>query len=470
MIILEPAPFINEYIESINDLIKTEKPGKALSKKQRFYLALCIMGILITNKVCWTTFSKTFIGKVSIAGLSWMFRHSKFPWTYLLRIAVMSILKDYGITNGVLGIDDSDKKRSKSTKKIPFIHKLMEKSTGGFHFGQCIVFLVFITPTATIPVSFDFYMPDPERSEWKKQDEKLKKEGIPKKDRPKEPPKNPEFPTKIEIALNLLTEFASNFPNIKIKAVVGDALYGTAQFLNQARKILQIGQVISQVKKNQNIRYRGKVMSVEEYFQKHEGVVWTVKIRGKETVVVMNGIRVHLSAHNCKRFIIALKYEGETEYRYLVASDLSWRMEDIVAAYSLRWLIEVFIQDWKSYEGWNNQTKQQGLEGSSRSLILSLLTDLCLFFHPAQAARLKNKLSAWTVGSLTEKIRKDSLLSVIENILNSKNPKKRLKEFSKLLDQLITLAPSEKHMITKDLGRIEPTPALIYKNSTQNKK
>jgi len=91
----------------------------------------------------------------------------------------------------------------------------------------------------------------------------------------------------------------------------------------------------------------------------------------------MNGIRVYLSAHKCKRFIIALKYKGETEYRYLVASDLSWRMEDIVAAYSLRWRIEVFI---------------------------------------------------------------------------------------------ITLVPSEKHMINRDLGRLEPTPALIYKNKAQDTK
>ena len=151
------------------------------------------------------------------------------------------------------------------------------------------------------------------------------------------------------------------------------------------------------------------------------------------------------------------------DYSSFVASDLSWRMEDIIAAYSLRWLIEVFIQDWKTNEGWNNRTKQSGVEGLSISLILSLLTYLCLFFHPSQLARLKNNLSAWTVGSLIEKIRKDSLLSAIEQIIFSKDPKKRLKELSKLLNQLIILAPSEKHMINKDFGRLEPTPDLIYK-------
>jgi len=38
-----------------------------------------------------------------------------------------------------------------------------------------------------------------------------------------------------------------------------------------------------------------------------------------------------------------LKYEGEDEYRYITATDLSWRAIDIVSAYALRWLVEVFI-------------------------------------------------------------------------------------------------------------------------------
>jgi hypothetical protein len=31
-----------------------------------------------------------------------------------------------------------------------------------------------ITPIATIPISFGFYLPDPEMSKWKKLDEKLR--------------------------------------------------------------------------------------------------------------------------------------------------------------------------------------------------------------------------------------------------------------------------------------------------------
>jgi len=43
-----------------------------------------------------------------------------------------------------------------------------------------------------------------------------------------------------------------------------------------------------------------------------------------------------------KRFVVALKYEGEETYRYLIASDLSWRTLDIVQGHSLRWLVEIF--------------------------------------------------------------------------------------------------------------------------------
>ncbi len=40
--------------------------------------------------------------------------------------------------------------------------------------------------------------------------------------------------------------------------------------------------------------------------------------------------------------------------------------------------MEVFVQDWKSHDGWNQLTKQPGNEGACRSVILSLLVDHCL--------------------------------------------------------------------------------------------
>ena len=61
----------------------------------------------------------------------------------------------------VSAIDDTDKKRSKSTRKISYVHKIKHKPSGGYVMGQSIVFLVLITPKITIPVGFAFHMPDP---------------------------------------------------------------------------------------------------------------------------------------------------------------------------------------------------------------------------------------------------------------------------------------------------------------------
>ena len=47
------------------------------------------------------------------------------------------------------------------------------------------------------------------------------------------------------------------------------------------------------------------------------------------------------------------------------------------------------MQDWKSYEGWSQLTKQPGDEGARHSVILSLLVDHSLFVHPDQQPSLK---------------------------------------------------------------------------------
>lgn len=96
-------------------------------------------------------------------------------------------------------------------------------------------------------------MPDPVLSVWKKNDDKLKKQGVSKKDRPVKPERNPEYPTKVQIALNLLQEFNDHHNEIQVQAVLADALYGEGHFINQASKIFGGIQVISQLSNNQNI-------------------------------------------------------------------------------------------------------------------------------------------------------------------------------------------------------------------------
>jgi hypothetical protein len=160
---------------------------------------------------------------------------------------------------------------------------------------------------------------------------------------------------------------------------------------------------------------------------------------------------------------MAMKYENEDNYRYLVAAELSWRTQDIIQAYTLRWLIEVGFEDWKLDEGWGREAKQLDEEGSSRGLILSLLLDHGLLLHPKQLARLTSKLPAYTVGSLQRQAQMETLLEFIESVLQQNHVGEKLKELGEKISEFFQLRPSTKHMSGIHLGRLEPTPSLISK-------
>jgi hypothetical protein len=465
MLIDKPAPFIENFVENLDNALKAIKPEAALTTLQKLWLSFCITGILLTNSICWSKFQRTFLGKYTTSGLSWMFRQGKIAWNLLLIASVKLILMKYGITEGELVIDEVDRSRSKSTKRIHKAHKQKDKKTGGYVNGQTIVLLLLVTESITVPVGFVFYQPDPVLSAWNKEDAKLKKKGVPKKDRPPEPIRNPAYPTKLDLALGLLSEFSKNHSEIKVTAIMADALYGKGEFMDKASLIFAGVQTISQLHKNQNIFYKGKKKSLEKYFNStNKGVQKILIVRGGEEIqVTVSSARLKVDAHGKKRFVIALKYEGEEDYRYLVATDLSWRTLDIAQAYTLRWLVEVFFEDWKLYEGWGREARQFDEEGAVRGLILSLLLDHALLLHPEQTARVENKLPAYTVGSLQRMSQMDTLLEFIGSILQEINPGEKLKEVARLIKDVFKLAPSSKHMIGRDLGRLEPTPALRYK-------
>lgn len=464
MFFSKAAPFVSSFVEALNIAIEKHKPGCGLSRIQRGWVSFCIMAILVTNSVCWARFERAGLGQYSLGALSWIFRHSKIPWELLLSMSVRVILSRYGIKEGSLVEDDTDKRRSKSTTRISHVHKLKDKLTGGFLMGQCIVFLVLVTPKITIPVGFKFYMPDPTMTEWSKKNKALKKLGIPAKQRPPKPSRNEKYPTKQELALSLLEQFRQDHPDVKIRCIIADALYGTQSFVDKASGIYGGIQVISQLKLDQNVLFRKKKMTVEQFFQRYPGIPQKIAIRGdKQVSAIIGSARLHVCAHGKKRFVIALKYEGEDQYRYLVASDMSWRTIDIVQASTQRWLVEVFHEDWKQNEGWGKLTKQQGEEGSSQSLILSLLTDHCLLLHPEQLARVENNLPACTVGSLRARVKVEALLDFIRELVSSEDSNERLTQFGEKIKEIFSLEPSKKHMIGRDLGRLESTPSLKYK-------
>ena len=464
MVIGKPLPFIRAFVEAIDEAIAAHSPGQRMSALQRAWLSFCLTAILVTNSICWARFERASLGTYSLAALSWMFRHSKIPWEHLLVASVRVILCQYGITSGNLVIDDTDNQRSKSAKTLAHLYKLRDKESGGYIWGQSLVFLLLVTPKISLPVGVVFSQPAPELSAWYKKEKALKKQGVPPKQRPPKPAPNAQYPTKQQLALRLLEAFKAQHPALRIHCITADALYGTASFVDEASAMFGGIQVISQIRSNQHIRVGQRDQHVADYFATHPGTPHTIRIRGGDEVVAMvRSARLYVCSHKTKRFIVAMKYEGEETYRYLIASDLSWRTLDIVQGHSLRWLVEVFIQDWKSHEGWSQLTKQPGDEGARHSVILSLLVDHALFLHPDQHAQLKNNLPAYTVGSLRANVQVECLVDVIDDLVAADDPQEKLQGLTKALHEVFAFGRSKKHMIQRQLGRLEPTPSLRYR-------
>jgi DDE superfamily endonuclease len=464
MILAKPVPFISAFIDAVDEAIRQEHPLHGMSTIQRTWLAFCLTAILITQSICWARFERASLGTYSMAALSWMFRHSKIPWDHLLVASVGVILRYHSITSGSLVIDDTDNPRSKAAQKLAYLYKLRHKESGGYVWGQSLVFLLLVTPKISIPVGFVFYQPDPELSAWYRQEKALKKQKVPKAQRPPKPAPHPNYPTKQQLALSLLEDFKANYRDIRVHLITADALYGTGPFVDAASALYGGIQVISQIRSNQNIRTGKREQHVADYFATPPGTPQRICIRGGEEIVALvSSARLYVCSHKTKRFVVAIKYENEETYRYLIASDLTWRTRDIVQGHSLRWLVEVFIQDWKGHEGWAQLTKQPGEEGARQSVILSLLVDHSLFLHPDQQAQLKNNLPAYTVGSLRAHVQVMSLVDVIEELVSCENPQDQLKRLTQSLHDIFTFNRSKKHMIGRQLGRLGPTPSLKYR-------
>lgn len=318
MLMSEPAHFIKTFVDDLDAALGKLKANAKLTALQKIWLGFCLTGILLTNSVCWAKFERASLGGYQIAALSWMFREAKIAWNYLLLASVTVVLERHRLTEGVLVLDESDRSRSKRTQRIHQVHKQKHKASGGYVNGQSVVLLVLVTPSVTIPVGFAFYMPDPVLTAWTQEDKRLKKQGVSKNDRPVRPERNGAYPTKTQLALGLLQAFKAAHGAIKIKAVLADALYGEAAFMDEASRIVDGTQVISQLRENQTIEYRGKKRNLKNYFNTiNPGVAVTLRVRGgKDVKATMSSARLKVTAHGKKRFVIALKYEGESDYRY----------------------------------------------------------------------------------------------------------------------------------------------------------
>jgi hypothetical protein len=85
----EPLPFIQDFIGDLDKGLQIHNPEAKLSGTQQGWLGFCLMGIIVTNSICWARFERMSLGKYKIAALSWMFRKSKLPWASILQIGVV---------------------------------------------------------------------------------------------------------------------------------------------------------------------------------------------------------------------------------------------------------------------------------------------------------------------------------------------------------------------------------------------
>ena len=455
-------PMVTVFLNDLSDSLSSIKPSAKLTRIQKLALGAMLIGIIVTENLNWAAFERRSLGMFKSTQLCWIFYSAKIAWEQMLSASILNIISAYQLTGGYLAIDDTQKRRAKKTKAISGAHKIKDKATGGYINGQELVFMVFITGKITVLVGFRFYVPDPKLAEWSKLDTQLKRKGIAKKNRPKRPiPDHVHYPTKQGLALEMLKDFTQWFPDIKIKSVLADALYGTGEFMDKASRITKQAQIVSQLRTDQIVASKNSKVRVDVYFRRQKGIEVQLAIRGGEPKkVTMLAARLYVKAHGKRRFVIALKYEGEEDYRYLVASDMSWHHHDIAKVYTLRWLIEVFIQDWKAHDGWNKLSKQQGEEGSRRGLILSLLCEHLLLLHPEQFTRLKNNQPGMPAGCIIERLKVETVIDTVKEVVSANDPETEFNQFVLALKDSLPTRDSSRHMAGRELGKLEATESL----------
>ena len=305
-VLIDSLPCAKQYVLHLNDTLKSSKASAGLTACQCTWLITVLVGILVTGTLNWAAYERRSLKVYRQSRLRWMFYHAKIAWPLLLQSSIGYLLMYYAIHQGVLIIDDTDKRRSKRTMRIAGAHKVKDKKTGGYFNGQELIFLVLVTDVVTIPVAFRWYTPDPALSAWRQENRRLKALGMPAEARPRKPNAHPGYPTKQALAQAMLREFTARFPGVRIQSVLADALYGTGEFMDLAASVTGNAQIVSQLRSNQLVFSRGRKVDLATYFSRQAGAATLLPIRGGEKKqVTMLAARLPVKAHGiCDRLEI----------------------------------------------------------------------------------------------------------------------------------------------------------------------
>ena len=75
---------------------------------------------------------------------------------------------------------------------------------------------------------------------------------------------------------------------------------------------------------------------------------------------------------------------------------------------------------------------------------------------------ISNNLSVYPVGSLQANVQGQCLIDVIHTLVSSDAPQSELHSFSQAMHEVFAFGRSKKHLIQRQLGRLEPTSYLKY--------
>lgn len=149
MLMGNPLPFVEAYVEQLSASLESHQPKAGLTLGQQAWLSFGLMGIIVTESVCWRKWVRAGVGRYSEALLSWYFR-GLMAWGVLLSCSVRLVLESFGTWEGVLVLDDTGKRRAKVTRRIPYVHYFKDKQGTGTMRGQEVVFLVLVTTVVTL--------------------------------------------------------------------------------------------------------------------------------------------------------------------------------------------------------------------------------------------------------------------------------------------------------------------------------
>jgi hypothetical protein len=158
-----------------------------------------------------------------------------------------------------------------------------------------------------MPVGVGFSQPAPALSAGYKTDKNLKRPGVPPTQRPRQPAPNPPYPTKAPLARRFLASCKAHHPEVRMHAVMAEALSGTATCVDGASTLFHGVHLLSQIRSTQHMRGGTRDQHVADSCATHPGTPSRIRIRGGAKVVALGGrARLSVCAHKTKRCIGAI--------------------------------------------------------------------------------------------------------------------------------------------------------------------